>query len=149
MWGTRYQVIDEKQLGSRQSLRATASSNKGYMKIETNYANFDVEPHLDFRALGKSTKSNVDHSKFHCILPYTSLKQPSMKLNYVRHLQDEGRKIAIEEENQYGNTTKWANTVQHHKTIRPLYEDTEKTRQQFVDDFSIIVNSIKRKSSVG
>ena len=49
----------------------------------------------------------------------------------------------------YGATTKWPNTVQHQKTIRPLYEDSEKTKQQYVEDFSVIVNSIKRKTSNG
>jgi hypothetical protein len=35
-----------------------------------------------------------------------------MKLNYIRHLQDQGKKATLEEENNlYGNTTKWANTV--------------------------------------
>jgi hypothetical protein len=79
LWGTKYQVVKERSNpGSRQQtgMRGTAgSSNKRQINLDSNtFGTFDIEPYLDFRGIGKSTRCNVDHSKFHCILPYTSLK---------------------------------------------------------------------------
>ena len=73
-------------------MRGTAVSyNKRQIGQESSnaFGGFDVEQYLDFRGIGKSTRCNVDHSKFHCILPYTSLKETNMKLNYIRYLQDQ------------------------------------------------------------
>lgn len=47
------------------------------------------DPALDFRAFGKSVRCNIDHSKYQCVLPYTSTKQHDMRLHYVKLCQEE------------------------------------------------------------
>jgi hypothetical protein len=99
---------------------------------------------LDFREFGKSTKCNVDHSKYHCILPSTSLKQKSMRLQFV--------KLCLEkEQREYFKQAKieGASINGHHswlnKTVRPLYEDSQERHKKILQDFNQIICSIKRK----
>eukprot|EP00347_Sterkiella_histriomuscorum_P020141 403338954 len=49
----------------------------------------DYDSTSDFRALGKSTQSVYDHSKFSCILPATSLRQKTQKIQYLMLTQPE------------------------------------------------------------
>jgi hypothetical protein len=80
-------------IGGRTGLRGASSQNKrtsvGSQDSSNHTHIIDIDSSLDYRQLGKSTRCNVDHSRFHCILPYTSLKQQSMKLQYVRYLHEE------------------------------------------------------------
>ena len=55
-------------------MRATVGSFKRSTQMNIGLASIENDPGLDYRALGKSTRCNIDHSSFHCILPYTSVK---------------------------------------------------------------------------
>jgi hypothetical protein len=44
---------------------------------------------LDYSIVGKSTKPKLDHSKFSCILSETTIKQPSIKKNFMALLYPE------------------------------------------------------------
>jgi len=102
-WGSNTGVIVENlagkstypnknNLASRGEVRSTAGSKRSsnFNGVENTHpvTGMEIDPHLDFRALGKNTKCSIDHSKFHCILPYSSVKQPSLKLSYIRYLND-------------------------------------------------------------
>ena len=98
-WGTKRDMVSDnfgyntggKNLNSRGGGRLNSVSKRNSMLNQDNVhpvTGMEIDPHLDFRALGKNTKCNIDHSKYHCILPYTSVKQPSLKLNYVKLIND-------------------------------------------------------------
>jgi hypothetical protein len=101
-WGTKQESFVESsgktnttgRLGKPMSRNGIGSSNVSKRTSAINQENFhpitgmEIDPHLDFRALGKNTKCSIDHSKYHCILPYTSIKQPSLKINFVKLIND-------------------------------------------------------------
>lgn len=84
------------------------------------------DPSLDFRLLGKSTRCNIDHSRFNCIMPQTSTKQPSMKLNYVKHLQKVDSESFIKETEEASMNV--VDMSMQHRTVRPLYQESELSR---------------------
>ena len=102
--------------------RATTSSDSKHKHLEMILDLLD--PTLDFRALGKSSKCNLDHSRYHCILPYTSKKQPPLKLNYVRVVQcDSEEKFQIDlNEKLSQSVISTATGGDNYKAVRPLYK---------------------------
>jgi hypothetical protein len=83
---------NKNNLASRGEVRSNAGSKRTSNFNGNDHTHpvtgMEIDPHLDFRALGKNTKCSIDHSKFHCILPYTSVKQPSLKLSYNKYLNE-------------------------------------------------------------
>jgi hypothetical protein len=58
-------------------------------KQKKEVLSIDYDSTIDFRALGKSTVSIYDHSKFACIMPNTTLKQKALKVQFVKLTNEE------------------------------------------------------------
>ena len=76
-------------------------------------------------------------------MPQTSTKQPSMKLNYVKHLQKVDSESFIKETEEASMNV--VDITMQHRTVRPLYQESELSRQQILEDFSVIMGQIKKK----